>query len=146
MRRQNTSSRKACASADFGARFVAGKHGAAAVEFALVIPALLLLVVGAMELSIALYRGASVQWAVERAARAVSLNGTLTEADIQALVDADLARVGAAVEVDVGYSTEAGPELTLARITATYVHTVDIAFLPSLDIPFMVDVTAPRAD
>jgi Flp pilus assembly protein TadG len=109
----------------------------------LVVPAFLLLVFGGIETSIAMHKGASVQWAIERAARAAALDANLTETGVQTLVDQNLKSIGSDVAVDIAYSKEVRPELTLARVTATYVHTVTPVLVPSFSLSFVTDVTIP---
>jgi Flp pilus assembly protein TadG len=109
-----------------------------------VAPVFLLLVFGAMEISIMLHKASSVQWAIERAARAASLDAAMTESKMQALVDANLQSIGADVAVDIAYSTESGLEVVFGRVSATYVYPLKILFLPEQTLSFVTDVTLVR--
>lgn len=56
--------------------FIRGNHGAAAVEFALVLPALAGLLVGGLYTGLLVYSATGLQHAVEQAARCYSVNAT----------------------------------------------------------------------
>lgn len=73
-----------------------GEKGAAAVEFALVLPLLVVLLVGIMEFGLALWRQEMITNATREAARAGIVAGDprLTEAEIQAVLEANLTTAG----------------------------------------------------
>lgn len=129
----------------FADRLGREKRGATAVEFAMVAPLFLLLATGGMEVSIAIYKGSSVQWAIEKAARTAMITPAIDQAGFQELVDGNLAAMGVAAEVDVAYSKETGSEIVLARAQATYVHTMRPILLPEIDVSFESDVSFPQA-
>ena len=129
----------------FAERLARDKRGAAAVEFALVAPLFLLLAIGGMEVSIAIHKGSSVQYAIEKAARTAMITASVDAAKFQELVDENLDAMGVEADVDVAYSTETGPEIVLARAQATYVHTVRPLLLPPFEVSFESDVSFPRA-
>jgi Flp pilus assembly protein TadG len=60
-------------------RFAQCVNGVAAVEFALVLPALAALIVGGIYAGLAVYSATGLQSAVEQAARCYSVNGTLCD-------------------------------------------------------------------
>lgn len=140
--RTNTSFPKLFA---FASRLRRDKRGAAAVEFAMVSPLFLLMAIGGMEVSIALHKGSSVQWAIEKAARTAMITPAMDQESFQDLVDGNLAQMGVEAEVNVAYSRETGSEIVLARAQATYVHTVRPVLLPSFDVSFESDVSFPQA-
>lgn len=128
------------------ARLAHDKRGAAAVEFVLIAPLFLLLAIGAMEVSVAIHKGSSVQWAIERAARTAMLDKDTNQDSFQDLVDANLAEMGVEASVNIAYSRTtptSGP--VLGRASATYVHTVRPIFLPSFPVSFEADVSFPQA-
>ena len=72
------------------------EKGAAAVEFALVLPLLVMLLVGMLEFGLVLWRQEMMTNATREAARAGIVAGTprLTQAEIQAILEANLNRAG----------------------------------------------------
>ncbi len=67
-------------------RFLADRCGSSAAEFALVLPLFLLLVLGTIHISFAVYAASTLHWAVEAAARCASVRAGSTcptFADIQ---------------------------------------------------------------
>jgi Flp pilus assembly protein TadG len=129
----------------FADRLGRNTRGAAAVEFAMIAPLFFLLAIGGMEVSIALHKGSSVQWAIEKAARTAMITPAIDQAKFQDLVDDNLAAMSVDAQVNVTYSTETGSEIVLGRAQATYVHTVRPIFLPSFDVSFDSDVSFPQA-
>jgi Flp pilus assembly protein TadG len=129
----------------FADRLGRNTRGAAAVEFAMIAPLFFLLAIGGMEVSIALHKGSSVQWAIEKAARTAMITPAIDQAKFQDLVDDNLAAMSVEAQVNVTYSTETGSEIVLGRAQATYVHTVRPIFLPSFDVSFDSDVSFPQA-
>ena len=61
--------------------FLHGQQGSAAVEFALVIPVLLFLILGVINLSMIVYAGTNLHSAVEQAARYATTQTNLTGSD-----------------------------------------------------------------
>jgi Flp pilus assembly protein TadG len=138
----NMSSPKLFAFAD---RLGRETRGAAAVEFAMVAPLFLMLVIGGMEVSIALHKGSSVQWAIEKAARTAMITPAIDQAGFQELVDGNLTAMGVEADVNVAYSKQTGSEIVLARAQATYVHTMRPILLPEIEVSFESDVSFPQA-
>ena len=138
----NMSSQKLFAFAD---RLGREKRGAAAVEFAMVAPLFLMLAIGGMEVSIALHKGSSVQWAIEKAARTAMITPAIDQAGFQELVDGNLTAMGVEADVNVAYSKQTGSEIVLARAQATYVHTMRPILLPEIEVSFESDVSFPQA-
>ena len=126
-------------------RYAEDRRGATAVEFAMIAPLFLLLAIGGMEISLALHKGSSVQWAIERAARTAMITPAIDQAGFQELVDDHLAEMGVDASVTVAYSRETGSEVVLARAQATYVHTLRPILLPEMEVSFVSDVSFPQA-
>jgi Flp pilus assembly protein TadG len=57
--------------------FLSDRSGIAAIEFALVVPAFLMLLIGTMSMSIMLFANSSLHFAVEAAARCASIQTTV---------------------------------------------------------------------
>ena len=124
--------------------YVRAARGAAALEFAIVAPAFVVLVVGILQLGYTLHNGASVRWAVETAARTALLNGDATESTIQAAVDAQLAALGSTAAIDIAYAVDTTGSVDVGRITGVYSHRVSVPLVPEFDARFSVDVSVPR--
>jgi Flp pilus assembly protein TadG len=70
-------------------RFISSNSGAIAVEFAMVLPALAMLVVGTLSAGLVMYSVSGLQSAVEAGARCYSVNSTLcsTASDTQSYAE-----------------------------------------------------------
>jgi Flp pilus assembly protein TadG len=124
-------------------RFGRDRSGAGALEFALVAPALIFLIVGIMQLGLALHRGAAVQWATETAIRQVMLDGDVTAQDIQASIQALLAETGVLTQVDVTYSVEVEELISVGRVEVSYDHAVNLPLMDVFYANFVIDTSIP---
>lgn len=121
------------------------QNGATALEFAILAPIFLTLILATLQLSIAMHNGNTVKWAVKKAARDVLVDNTLTQAEIQSLVDGYLTDVGSNVSVSVTYALDSSGSLTIGNLSANYQHKVDVPFLRSFTADFPVNVSVPHA-
>ena len=120
------------------------QKGVTALEFALLAPVFLMLVFAALELSVALNNGNTAKWAVKRAARDVLVDNTLTQSEIQSLVDANLARVGSPAAVTVTYTIDTSGSVPVGTITGTYTYDVNVPFLTDFTARFPITVAVPH--
>ena len=72
-------------------RMMTGESGAGALEFALISPALLFMIIGVIQVSLALYKGSTVQWVSERAVRVAMIDASVDAAALTQIIEADLA-------------------------------------------------------
>ncbi len=118
--------------------------GATALESALLLPPFLILVIGTMQVGIAMDRGNTVQYAVERAARSAVISASPTEASVQAVSDDILRRLGKEnIDLDLSFEVDNSGRVPLARIRASYSHVVSVPALPSFTVNYPIDVTVP---
>ena len=111
------------------------ESGSPAVEFALTAPLFIIMLFGILHLGWAFHCGASVQYALERGARTVMINGALTEAHVRASMQAFLGDVASdAFDVTLEKTTISGVDVD--RITATYPHLVEIPLIPTFTLTF----------
>jgi Flp pilus assembly protein TadG len=107
--------------------------GAAAVEFALVFPFLLTLIVGIYSAGSVMHCISSVRYALEETARMLQLNPKLTEDELQTAIDAKLANYGnQAVTLSLTTDTDdSGSEI--AHLNASYSWLIAVPFIPKYD-------------
>ncbi|WP_246080819.1 TadE/TadG family type IV pilus assembly protein [Modestobacter altitudinis] len=106
----------------FAARLL-GERGAAAVEFALVVPLLILLFLGIVEFSQALQVHARLSAAAREGARVVAVGGDLTQAHkaVHDAVDSlDLPDSQITISPDACPSTDPADPLETVTVTITY--------------------------
>ena len=108
------------------------ESGATAVEFALVIPVFLTLLIGTFQVAWVLHCASTVQYALEKSARSLLLDPTITEAQLKSAVLAKLSGMvdttKVAVTLVTDTSTAGAPVL---RASSTY--------QPTLSIPMVAD-------
>ncbi len=109
-----------------GVFFRQGQRGAAVIEFALILPLLLLLLIGGIDMSLALYDKAVITNASREGARAgiVARNPQITEAEIRQVVQnytqSALVNLGAGTAPSVSIEQGSlGADLTL-RVSVSY--------------------------
>lgn len=123
-------------------RFGRNARGAAAVEFALVAPALISCIVGVLMLGITYYEGATVQWSLERRLRAAMIDPNATAEQIEAAIRSDLEQIGSP-EIEFIYEVDEGGAVPLAVVTVNYEVPLQIPFVPDLALHFSAEGVAP---
>lgn len=118
------------------------ESGSAAVEFALVAPPLLTMIVGVLMLAMAYFEGASVQWAMERTLRSAMVHPDLSATEIEAMLMEDLEEAGSP-DVDFNYEIDESGEVPLAVASATYDVPLNIPFLPDMALHFAAENVGP---
>jgi Flp pilus assembly pilin Flp len=122
--------------------FARNKNGAAAVEFALIAPALLTSIVGIMMLGLAYYEGATVQWSLERTLRTAMVHPGMTADDIRTQIEQDLEAIGGP-EIVFSYEVDESGTVPLAVVTADYEVPLHIPFVPDFTLHFSAENVAP---
>ena len=117
----------------FGRRFGSAEGGATAVEFALILPVFIMLLIGIFEVSRMMFVSSSVQYSVDRAARLAVIDPTVALADIETDILARLA-VSNSPTVDLKISRTTMGTTDIAQVAAHYDHLVSPVFFP----PFTV--------
>ncbi|WP_296818698.1 TadE/TadG family type IV pilus assembly protein [Brevundimonas sp.] len=125
------------------ARIASCRSGAGAVEFALCLPVLVLLVMGLFELGWTQHCLSSVRFSLESAGRHLQLNPDASEAAIRAIVMSHLEDL-AGDDVAVTLSREAsGPTGQMGVITAVYERDVGIPGMATMPIRHTLSVETP---
>lgn len=118
------------------------EEGASAVEFAIVGPILIVAMIGIFAVGWSIYSIATVRLAVEQAGRILSLNPTMTETQVGALVRE---RAGdQSVKVTLSIDPQVGDQ-RLAHVTADYTVTIAVPLLPSYSFNYDTSITVPLA-
>ena len=120
-------------------------RGATAAEFALIMPAFTMMVFVLIEISMMMYQGASVQWALDRASRIVVTNPNATVGDIQAAMDGYLSTVGSP-HVSIRRDVDTWAAVPIVRVTAHYDHVVSAPFVPQFTVGFDFQTLIPQPD
>ena len=122
------------------------QRGATAAEFAILMPVFCMMVFGLIEVSRAMYMGASVQWAVDRAARLVVINPEVSNTAISDAIHGYLTTVAGNPTVNITTTVVDYGGSPVVRVSATYSHTVYGPFMSGVTIPFSFVTLVPRPD
>jgi Flp pilus assembly protein TadG len=123
---------------------VSDRSGAAAVEFALVFPVFLALMIGLLQLGWALHCAASVRWALETSARTLLINPSATASDLQTAMTSKLASVADSSNLSVALSTQtAAGGARVLHAASTYSYRLQIPLLPSWTLTFHAATDVP---
>ncbi len=108
-------------------------RAAAAVEFALVFPLLIFLMIGTYSVGLAMHSLSNVRYALEQTTRMLQMDSTLTEEELQEALNTQLTATGdGTVTLTVETETdEAGS--SVAHLTASYPFVVAIPFMPQFE-------------
>lgn len=107
----------------------------------MLMPILLAMVFGALQVALAYHNGNTVRHAVKTAARELMFDKTLTEDDLQALVDARLANLSPpGLAVDIALAVDETGSVPVANVTGSYVFPVEIPLVTSFNARFDIDM------
>jgi Flp pilus assembly protein TadG len=124
-------------------RFTRDERGISAVEFALVGPAFLMMLIGVFVLGWSMHCISSLRLAVEAAGRSLEVNQTLTQAQLTTIVQDKLAVIGDP-NVTVALANDTSVTgITMKKITGTYVFDIVIPLLPTQHMTFTTSVSVP---
>jgi Flp pilus assembly protein TadG len=117
--------------------------GAAAVEFAMIFPALVLVIVGIVVGGWTFNCVSSLRLALEASGRALEINPNLTVDDLTTIAKTQLASTGDPnVTLSLASDTSvSGVQMT--RITGSYSVSVQIPFLPAQQVSFQTSIAVP---
>ena len=121
--------------------FVRGRSGAAAIEFALICPVLVMFILGTYAAGWAMHGVSSVDFALDRTARVLQLKPTLNTAELQKSIESVLKELGDQ-KVSVTMSTKTDAYGTqLAELTANYAFAIAIPFLETVTLNYQRTAT-----
>lgn len=112
--------------------------GAAALEFAIALPVLVLALSGLAQFAWAQHCATSLRYAMTQTSRALQLNPTMTEATYVSLVKSKLGEADGNVTVNLAITTDNGRKVATA--TGAYTPTVVLIFGPTFPIHFTAKV------
>jgi Flp pilus assembly protein TadG len=121
------------------------RRGTTAVEFALVAPPLLTMIVGVLALGIAYFQGATLQRAMERTLRTAMVHPEMEADDIEALLAQELERIGSP-DVNFTYEIDESGEVPLAVARAEYTVPLQIPFIPETSLRFEAENVMPAPE
>lgn len=124
-------------------RFGRDRSGAGALEFALISPALIFMIIGVIQISLALYKGSTVQWIAERAARVAMIDASVDAAALTQLIESDLAEMGEDLEVQVVFQVDNTGAVPVGRIQVDYSYPVALPLVETFYATFSVDSVVP---
>lgn len=125
-------------------RIADDESGVTALEFSLLSPFFLIILVGLFQTSIAVFKGNTAKRAVARTARLALVTPNLTEASLQQTVDEILARMDPSIEVDIDLTFDNSPTKPTARISGKYTYEISIPFVPAIETRFDSHIIVPR--
>lgn len=125
-------------------RYLKDASGAAAVEFALISPALFMLIVGGFQMAWALHCAATVRWTLESCARNLMLNPTESASTLKSAMVAQLNGKASASDLTVTITTDSSnPSGTLLVATSTYRTDLSVPFVSTQHLTFTSTTKVP---
>ena len=126
----------------FTRRFCASQAGASAVEFAMVLPIFVTMVLGTIQMAIVYYQAGTVQHALEETAREVMIDPNMTLSQIESSIEVRLEAL-TSQQVSVTYSVDTSGPVSIAQVNASFTIEVVIPFVPGFSVPFDAETHIP---
>lgn len=123
-------------------RFLANRSGASAVEFALVLPALIVLLGGLGQFAWLQHCNSSLRYALATSSRALLLDPKLNQQTLQDMVRGKLSAADPDVAVTLVIDTPAGGG-KIATLTGGYSHSLQLPLLPAIPFAYQTSVVTP---
>ena len=124
-------------------RFMRDRAGATALEFAIVAPVLILLLIGIFNVGYAMYCGAAVRNAIQRAARVLILTPATPASTISSAAQALLADVPVN-DLAVSVTTETvSSSMQVERVSWTYDYVLSVPFSNTSTLSFGSSMVVP---
>ena len=118
------------------------ESGAAAVEFAIVVPVFLAIMMTIWEFGFAQHKLSSIRFAMENASRSLLVNNALTEAQLSTQVKSQLSSI-ADNNVTITLSSATVSGASVKTLTGTYTSTIGIPGMATIPISWSTVVTTP---
>lgn len=116
--------------------------GASALEFAMIFPIFIAMVLGTIQMGIVYYTAGSVQFALDQAARSVMVNPAMSSGQVQTAIANQLETL-TAQDVTVTYSVDNSGAVPVGEVNAAFSIDVVIPFVPSFSISFNAETHIP---
>ena len=126
------------------AQLAEDRRGTTAVEFALVLPVLVVFIFGIWYLGWLLNCGGEVRHAVELGSRVYISNPNATQSDLTTAVASHLTDVNIN-QVTLSTSSQTVGTATIEQISWSYTTSAQIPMLPTITVPFSGTVDVPMA-
>ena len=122
--------------------FFASRDGASAVEFAMILPIFVTMVLGTLQMAIVYYQAGTVQHALEETAREVMIDPDMTLSQIESSIENRLEEL-TSQQATVTYSVDSSGPVSIAQVNASFTIQVVIPFVPRFSVPFDAETHIP---
>ena len=112
-------------------RFAGRDSGVAAIEFAVLMPVLILFVLATYAMGLAIHHVSSVSYALEDTARTLLLNPALTQSQLQTVLNSKLTPLGNTTVSLTKTLAKGVADSDIAVLTVTYNFTIKVPFIPT---------------
>ena len=123
-------------------RFGRDARGATAVEFAIVVPVFLTIMLTIWEFGYAQHKLSSIRFAMEKASRSLMVNNAMTEAQLSAQVKSQLSSI-ADNNVTITLSSTTVSGATVKKLTGTYSTKIGVPGLATIPVNWSTVVSTP---
>ena len=125
-------------------RLIRDEQGSAAVEFSMVAPLFLVMVIGTFAVGWAAHSTHNLRFALAEGARALQLKPTITQSELQTLVRSKVFEAHGPEDVSVTLTIDPlGAGVKLAHTTASYPVTFTVPLVGSYSFSYSVSMTVP---
>jgi Flp pilus assembly protein TadG len=124
-------------------KFTRDDSGAAAVEFAMVSVAFIIMMFGLVFSGMMLFHKSTLKWAVQRASREAAVNTAITETAMQTAINSYLAGLGVPTAT-VTYSTGISNGIAAGMLSATFTRSYELPLVTTFTMTFTETAVIPQ--
>ena len=107
------------------------------------LPAFVMLIFGTIQLGYAFFCGSTVQFALERVARTVMVDNTMTQSTAQSQFNTELSSMSGP-HATLTYTVDTSGPVPIVRLVSTYQHVVTSPLIPQFTLTFVADTRVPQ--
>lgn len=118
-------------------------RGTTAIEFAIIAPIFIIMLIGTLVLGHAFYTMSTVQWALEETTRELMIDKDMTTEAFEVRAKRLLQQLSH-ISIDIAYAQTTYGEIPVTEVTSTVTYPVNIPLYGAFDLSYTVETHAPR--
>lgn len=118
-------------------------EGTTAIEFAMIIPVFVMMIISTIVFGHAFYSMSTIQWAIEDTTRELMIDNTMSDAEFELRAQLMASQL-TNIEFDVTFSDSLLGEIPVTEVTTVITYPINIPLYGKFDYVYTVETHAPR--